>query len=361
LTTFDRYIIRRILIGFIPLTLMLVIFYVALHYVEYMDDFFDRDVSTRQVFLEYYPNFIPEIVRLTSPLALFLAAILVTAKLSQELQIAVLMTSGVSIYRLMVPYLLLGLVVTGAAFWFNGWIVPKTNQTVIEWDYRYLSDQRGNRNTRNIHLQDSPLGIVAAGFYDRRSSTAYDVSLQRFDEANRIVERLDADQMLWVDSLRVWRMFRVARRDFGPDRREILTDVALVDTALNVMPRDLSRRVRDMELLTIPEARVFLASLARSGVSDVGQPMVEYWSKFTYPLATLILILLSLPLAAVRRPGGQAVQLGIGLVVAFVYLALLKLIEPLGYSGAISPLLAAALPHVVFGVVTVVALLRAKT
>ena len=361
MTTFDRYIIRRILLGFIPLTLMLVVFYVAMHYVEYMDDFFDRDASTSEVFLEYYPNKVPEIIRLISPLALFLAAILVTAKLSQELQIAVLMTSGVSIYRLLMPYLLLGVVVSGTAFWFNGWIVPKTNRTVIEYEYRYFKDQRGSQRSRNIHLQDSPKGIIAAGYFDRRANTAYDVSLQRFDDANRILERLDADRMHWIDSLQVWRMFRVTRRRFDEDRRELQTPVALVDTALNVMPRDLSRRVRDMELLTIPEARAYLSSLTRSGVSEVGQPMVEYWSKFAYPAANLILILLSLPLAAVRRPGGQAVQLGIGLAVAFVYLAVQKLIEPIGYAGTMPPAVAAALPHVVFAAITGVALLRAKT
>jgi len=332
-----------------------------MHYVEFMDDFFDRGASTSEVFSVYYPSYIPEIVKLMTPLALFIAAILVTARMSQELQFAVLMTSGVSIYRLMLPYVLLGCVITASVWWFNGWIVPEANRTRIEYEYRYFKDQRGRKRTTNLHLQNTPASIMTTGYFDRRSNTAYDVSLQHFDDSNRITERLDAREMQWIDSTSIWRMFEVTRRRFGRESGEVRTREALVDTVLNVLPRDLQRTVRDVELLTIPEARAYLDALRRSGASNIGQPLVEYWSKFTYPFASLILISLSLPLAAVRRPGGQAVQLGIALGVAFLYLLLQKIGEPLGYSGTIPPLIASALPHVVFAIVAIVLLKRART
>ena len=154
MTKFDRYIIRRILVGFVALVGMLIVFFIAMHYVEFMDDFFDRGATAKEVFSVYYPSYIPEIVKLIAPLALFLSAVFVTAKLSQELQIAVLMTSGVSIYRLLLPYVLLGCTLTVSIWWFNGWIVPEANRTRIEYEYRYFKDQRGNQRTRNLHLQN---------------------------------------------------------------------------------------------------------------------------------------------------------------------------------------------------------------
>ena len=352
---------RRILVGFVALVGMLIVFFIAMHYVEYMDDFFDRGAPTKEVFAVYYPSYIPEMIKLTAPLALFLSAIFVTARLAQQLQIAVLMTSGVSLYRLLVPYVMLGCVVTGTVWWFNGWIVPEANRTRIEYEYRYFKDQRGAQRTRNLHLQDSPRSIVTTEYFDRRSNTAYTVSLQRFDESNRIEERLDAREMQWIDSTSTWRMFEVTRRSFSTGRREVRMASALVDTSLNVLPRDLRRTERDVELLTIPEADAYIRSLRRSGASNIGRPLVEYWSKFTYPLANLILITMSLPLAAFRRPGGQAIQLGIGLGLAFFYLVLQKLTEPLGYSGSIPPFVAAAMPHLVFGALAVMMVRKART
>ncbi|MGA7305512.1 MAG: LptF/LptG family permease [Rhodothermales bacterium] len=361
MTTFDRYIIRRLLLGFVTLVALLIVFFIALHYVEYMDDFFDRGATMREVFLIYYPSYIPEIVKLTSPLALFLSSIFITSRLAQELQLAALTTSGVSLYRLLVPYALVGIVVTSGMWWFNGWVVPKANQTRIDYEYRYFKDERSRLKTTDIHLQNSPSSILAAEYFDRRTDTAHLVSLQSFDGPNRIRQRIDAREMRWADSTHVWRLIEATRRRFSPDGKERREFVMELDTVLNVLPRDLRRRERDVEFLTVSEASSFVDALKRSGVGDIGRPMVEYYSKFAYPFANLILILISLPLAAVRRQGGQAVQLGIGLGIAFVYLALQKLSEPFGYAGDISPLVATLLPHVVFAIACCVLLYRVRT
>ena len=153
----------------------------------------------------------------------------------------------------------------------------------------------------------------------------------------------------------------MTRRRFEEGRGEVRTNLAFVDTTLNLLPRDLQRTERDVELLTIPEAEAYIAALRRSGANNIGRPLVEYWSKFTYPFANLILIVLSLPLAAIRRPGGQAIQLGIAFGVAFLYLVLQKIGEPLGYSGTLPPLIAAAMPHVVFAILAIVLVKRART
>jgi lipopolysaccharide export system permease protein len=294
-------------------------------------------------------------------LALFLASVFITAKLAQELQLAALMTSGVSLYRLLVPYVLVGFVVTGAVWWFNGWVVPKANQTRIDYEYRYFKDERSRIRTTNLHLQNSPSSILVTDRFDRRTDTAYDVSLQHFEGPNRVVERIDAEEMRWVDSVGVWRLMDATRRRFLVDGTETREFVMEMDTVLNVLPRDLRRRERDVEFLTVSEARSFLDGLQRSGVGGTGRPMVEYYSKFAYPLANLILIMISLPMAAVRRTGGQAVQLGLGLAVAFVYLALQKLSEPFGYAGDLPPMVASFLPHVVFAVVAGIMLSRSRT
>ncbi|HEX7069550.1 MAG TPA: LptF/LptG family permease, partial [Rhodothermales bacterium] len=112
--------------------------------------------------------------------------------------------------------------------------------------------------------------------------------------------------------------------------------------------------------MTIPEAAEYLESLRRAGVSNLGRPAVTYYSKYSYPLASLIVVLLGVPLASIRRRRGQAIQLAIGLFVAFVYLATLKVTEPFGYAGSLSPMLAAWLPHGVFLLAALAALRLAR-
>ena len=347
MTTFDLHIVRRLSASFIFLLLVLIVFYIVLHYVEFIDDFMDRGAAMRDVFLVYYPSLIPDIVRLTTPLALFLSCVYLTGRLAQEFQLLALQTSGVSLYRLMIPFVAVGLVVTAAVFGFNGWIVPVTNDVVLDFEQQYLKDAPRQLDITDIHLQDSPGTVLAVGYYDRNARTAHRVSLQRFERGSTLVHRIDADRMVWLDSLSRWRFMEVRQRRLSA-ASERYSQQAILDTSLHVLPRDLARTERDVESMTIPEAGLYLESLKRAGVSNIGRPSVTYYSKFSYPLASLIVVLLGVPLASVRRRRGQAVQLAIGLFVAFVYLAALKVTEPFGYAEALPPIVAAWLPHAVF-------------
>lgn len=105
MSTFERHIIKRLLKGFVLFVGALLVFFIVLHWVEYSDDFLDGGATIWEVFTVFYPNYVPEIIRLTSPLALFLSCIYLTGTLAQELQLVALQTSGVSLYQLMRPYL----------------------------------------------------------------------------------------------------------------------------------------------------------------------------------------------------------------------------------------------------------------
>ncbi len=358
MTTFDRHIIRRLLTGYLFLVIALIVFFILLHYLEYVDDFLDRQAPMDEIYSIYYPSYIPEIVRLISPLAVFLSCVYLTGKLAQTMQLTALQTSSISMYRLLRPYAFVALLITGVMIWFNGWIVPVTNQTVLEYDGKYLKDAPKQVDINDIHRQNSPGSIVSVGFFDRRSNTAYRVSLQRFDGDHRLIERVDAQNMAWQDSL--WRLPDAVVRSFHEDGSERRRVVEQLDTLLLVYPRDLARTERDIESMTIPIAADYVDALRRSGAGNIGRAEVGYYTKYSYPLANLILVLIALPLAAVRRRGGQAVQIGLGLAMAFAYLAAQKLTEPFGYSGELDPILTAFVPHALFFLIALLMLMRAR-
>jgi lipopolysaccharide export system permease protein len=357
---YDRHVARRFGTEYLMLVGALIVFFVVLHYVEFVDDFMDRGATAREVFTVYYPNYVPEIVRLISPLALFLACIHLTGRLAQRMEIAALQTSGVPLARLMVPYLAIAVVVTGFMFWFNGWVVPETNRVRIAFEMEYTKDAPELTEYNKIHRQTGPGSVLSVGFFDRTDQTARTVTMERFDGTDRLVERIDAARMRWIDSLSVWRVYAPIQRSFSPDGSETLVQRTPFDTVLTLLPRDMARTDGDVDAMTITEASHYIESLERAGADNLGLPLVTYYGKFAYPFANVILVLLGVPLAAVRRRGGQGLVLGLGLLLAFVYLALQKLLEPFGFSGLLPPLLAAVAPHVVFLGVAVVALLRAR-
>ena len=327
------------------LVLALVVFFILLHYIEYVDDFLDRQAPMREIYTIYYPSYIPEIVRLTSPLALFLACLYVTARMAQSLQIVALLTSGVSSHRLLGSYLSLAIAVTGFMIWFNGWVVPVTNQVVLKYDGLYLKEAPRQIDVSDIHRQSGPRSVVTTGYFDRSSGTAYRVVLQSFSAEGSLEERIDAPRMHWRDSL--WHLPSGSVRRFVGDV-EWRGEVAELDTSLNILPRDIARTERDIESMTIPVARDHIRALRRSGAGNTGRPMVGYYSKFSYPFANLVVVLLAFPLAVRRRRKGQTLQVGLGLMLVFAYLSTQKLLEPFGYAGELEPAVTAVAPHILF-------------
>ena len=304
MTKFDIHIARRLIGGYLALLGGLIVFFIVLHYVEYIDDFLDRGAQTRDVFLVYYPNYVPEIIRLVSPLAFFVSAIHLTGRLTQKLELSTLQTCGVSLYRLLVPYIVVGLLVTGVMFWFNGWVVPRTNRVRIQFEQDYTKNASGRIDTSNIHRQNRPGSILSVGFFDRARETATTVALHTFDDEQRLIERIDAVRMLWVDSTSQWRFVDPVIRTFSIDGNESRRVVEVLDTTLTIFPRDLARTEGDMEAMTIDEGREYIDELKRSGANRIGIPLVLYYSKFSYPFANLILVILGVPLSSVRRRGG---------------------------------------------------------
>ena len=361
MTRFDWHVLRRFVAATALLLALLVATFVVLDLAEYVDDFLDRGATWGQVFGTYYLHYVPEIVRLTSPLALFLSAIYVTARLAQSMQLTALHMAGVSLWRYMRPFVVVGVAATAFMLAFNGFVVPRATAVVHAFQNEYYRDAPEGQGGTEVYRQTSPGVILTATFFDRDEGRAFGVSLVTVADSagGGVGSRLDATEMTYDDSLGTWRARDVVIRSFEGGAERFRTAETL-DTALTVLPRDLARAERDADRLTLPEARAYVRSLERAGVTERGRPLVGYYSKVSYPFANLILVLVGVPLAARRRRGGQAAQLALGLGVAFLYLSLQKTIEPLGYVQDVAPVVAAWAPHVLFAAVAAWLFVRAN-
>lgn len=360
MTRFDLHVLKRFWSAFALLQGLLVVIFVVMDYVEYIDDFMDRGATQAEIFGSYYLNYIPEILRLTSPLAVFLAAIYVTARLAQSMQLSALQSAGVSVLRYLAPLAVSGVVITVVMFAFNGWIVPRSNTVVHAFQNQYYHDAPESSFGTEIYRQAGDYSFLAAHSFNQRSGRASRVTLLETDSThNALTRRIDAAEMVWDSTAQTWSLVSPELRAFQKNRFLTLRLLPSLDTSLAVLPVDLARSTRAAARMTIPEARSLVESLQRTGSHFRGRPLVEYYGKFSYPLANLILILVGVPLATRRRRGGQAIQFALGLGVAFVYLALQRVIEPLGYAEVIAPILASWLPHVVFLGVAIVLVWKA--
>ena len=126
----DRYIVRQFFVNAVFALFAVTVIFVVIDALEHLDDFIDKQ-ATMTIVAQYYFYFIPEIVKLIMPVALLLASLFVTARLSTQYELTAMKASGISLYRIMIPYVVVALLVSIASVYFNGWIVPSANKKKI--------------------------------------------------------------------------------------------------------------------------------------------------------------------------------------------------------------------------------------
>jgi lipopolysaccharide export system permease protein len=344
----DRYIIRQFLQTAVFALVAVLVVFIVIDAMEKLDDFIDKQAGSKIV-LQYYLFFVPEIVKLISPVAMLLASLFVTARMSTQNELAAMKSGGISLYRMMVPYVGVALLVSIASVYFNGWIVPKANRQKFTIERVYLRKDVINASGSNIFIQDSPTRIVAMGYFDDSRNFASRVSVQDFDPLDHtiMVGRVDATSMSWDSTSRQWILAGGVKREFeGPAERYSAFDSQSAGL-LHFTPEDLRKKAEkpdEMDYFTLKE---FIESQERAG-QDVARWQVDHYSKISFPFASVIVVLFGVPFASVKRRGGVGVQLGISLLISFVYLIFMKVSQVFGYNGDIHPLLTAWLANIIF-------------
>ncbi len=325
---------------------VLIFIFIIIDFSQNSDEFTDHGATVEQVIEVYYLNYIPEMTRLVTPVAIFIACLLVTGQMADRLEIVALKAAGVSLYRFMMPYLLFAVFASLIISYLDGFIVPKSNAKRIAFERTYLNKQADRIDNSQIFRQESKHSLVMINYFDPRNDVAYKVRFFKFD-GDKIVETLDLIRMEWQKKKKVWQMITGERRIY--DNKGYITEkFAKRDTTLNLFPRDLARTTTDVYQLTYPEIENYIHSLEISGAGDVDLPKVQFYDKLSYPFSIIVVTLIGLALAFEKRKAGHGVNIAYGLVISFLYLVFMKLAEPFGTTGEISPLVAALSPHVCF-------------
>jgi len=343
---FDRHIFKQLLsITFFVLFVLICIF-VLIDFSENSDEFVENGAEMAEIWDQYYLNYVPEMIRLMSPLAIFVACLIVTGRMTERLEIIALKASGVSLYRLVAPYLVFGIMLSLSVSYLDAYIIPNANAERIDFEKQYLSNSSERIDRGRIFRQESDDTIVSFNFFEASSNTGYQASIVKFD-GDRIQRISSVNRIKWVDSTGTWNADRLRERTFQDGSYEETTtlDVAM---ELNLFPRDLARHSSDIYQLTYTDAFQYINSIERIGAGGVERPRTQLYNRIAYPVSIIVVCLIGFSIACVRRKGGRGFYIATGLAISIVYQAFMKIIEPFGYVGTFSPETAAFLPHGVF-------------
>lgn len=348
----DRLIIKRIVITTFMILVLLIFIFIIIDFSENSDDFTDRGAAMKEIWGDYYLNYIPEIIRLILPVAMFVSVLLITGQMADRVEIIALKSAGVSLFRFLRPFILVGIIAMTLVSYIDGYVVPPANAVRFTFERMYINSSSDRIDRNMVFRQESPKTVIQISYFDKTSNTAYKVILYDY-LADTLKKMTDLSRMVYIDSTHTWKMHSgivTTFTDFELKEQKFQTK----DSTLNIIPKDLARTTTDIYQLTYPEIVDYINSISRTGAKGIELPQVQFYSKLSYPLSIPIVTIIGVCLAFVRRKGGKGAYLALGLGISFIYLALMKITEPLGYSGTLAPMTAAVLPHLIFFIVSVI-------
>lgn len=356
----DRYLTKQFVLTIIFGLLAFTLIFVVIDMMENLDDFIDENVPL-DIILNYYLVFSPEIIKLITPVAVLFAALFTAGKAANLSEITAIKASGVSLFRFMVPFLITTLIVCGLSIYFAGYIVPHANTVKVNLERKYLN--RGFVFTgSNIFFKDSPSRIVNIAYFDNSQNQALRVSIQEFDVSDPtvMISRVDAVKMTYDTTSRKWIAENGVKRFFSSEKESAEYFNQLTFSDLNFHPDDLASKQQKPEEMNLKDLKKLIGAQIREGTDPKGT-LIEYYSRFSFSMSSIVVVLFGIPLAAAkRRRGGLAVQIGINILVTFIYLVFMKVSQAFGKNGAIDPLLTAWFANLIFLAAALISLPRIR-
>ncbi len=356
-----KYLIRSFVNTFIFALIALCVLFVIVDLMEKIDKFIDQEASI-WIVIEYYIYFLPEILKLMMPIAALLGTLFSVGKFSTDNEITAMKSGGISIYKIMLPYVFISLLISIGHFYFNGWIVPRAQTHKITLEQKYLNKISSSMNLVNVYFRESPLKNILMGYYDADGKYANSVAIETYtsEKQPRLSERFEAEKIQWDTLNNQWIAYNALVRHYSNSGEISMERFDSTIVALSLSHNQIVKLKMSTKEMTFPEFKNYIALLKKGG-KNIRQLLIEEQGNYAFPFANLIVVLFGVPFASVRKKGGIAIQISAALLVSFLYIIFTKVSQTIGFYIDISPLLVGWIANILFLLSSFIVLWRTRT
>lgn len=358
LTILDRYILKRYLFTFLGMILLFVPIGIMANLAEKIGKIIDNEAPLSEVII-FYGNFTLVIGNLLFPIFLFLSIIFFTSKLASNTEIVAILSSGVSYWRFLRPYMIGASIVAILIFMMGMFIVPHASVGFNEFEYKYFKKHKEDRQTKNIFTQLNENDFIYVSSFDPARQIGYNFTYEHFKDNDQLDYKISAANIRWIENDSIYRLTNYAKRKVKEGTEYVQTKRRL-DTLFSFQIDDLTPVSYVADTKNLFELNEFIEDQRRKGASNINTYVLVKYKRWALPIAAFILTIIAVAVSSVKRRGGMGVNLAFGIGVAFIYIFFDKVFGTLAEQSGFSPLLAVIIPNLVFGILAIYLLQKAK-
>jgi len=348
----DDYILREFVTYLVMILTTFLILVLVFTFFELLSDIL-RNKIPLTIVGEYLLNVAPYLIYKTTPMSMLLAVLVTLGLMQKANELTAMKASGISIYRIVVPILLTGVLLAGALFFFDQFYLPAANrrqdalrniikgkpaQTYLRPDRRWIVGQHDT--------------IYYYQFFDSDRDQFARITAYEFEPRSfQITRRIYAARAHWEDSLGRWIYEKGWDRAFhGPAIGSYKKFDVSTFAELSEPPAYFKKEVKQSSEMSYEELTRYIRDLEQSGF-DVVRLKVQLQEKFAFPLITFVMAILAIPFALTTARRGALTGVAVAVGIAVAYTIVSSLFEAMGNLSQLPPLLAAWSPDLIFALV----------
>ena len=317
----------------------------------------------------------PERIYEVMPLAALLASVYTMSRWAATSEFTVLRVAGMSPVSLAKSLLIPGVVLVGCTYLFGEFLAPPAARYTTEvkamgshsatlnvrgynsgvWIRDVFEDSSGKKMSRYINVKS-----LVAG----KNGETGGWRLFEIDSEGRLRLFIQSESASFIEG-EGWMLHNVLRTEYPLISREE-TEPTTKRVTVQPMPDFLLRSSLGPDILgvmTVKPEKMSMRDLNRyilhlkKNNQKSAQYEVAFWNKVFYPLATLVMLALSMPFAYMNaRSGGMAIKMFVGIILGISFYAMNNVFSYLGVLNTWPPILVCLVPTIVMSIIASIAM-----
>jgi lipopolysaccharide export system permease protein len=341
-----KYWLKEFFKLFLIIQLIILVLFIFIDYLSRMDRFLNSNISLLEA-LWYVLLKVPFMFVQLTPASILLSVIVVFGLMNRNNELVALKSSGISVYFLVKPALLAGLLLAGLMFLLGETLIPVSMAKANYIRYNEMQkDKKVSLGRKDIWIR-SEKKLIHINFFDPVQQTIAGITATTMGDDFKIQARIDAKTGFYEDGK--WVLEGVIEQSYKAHENDYEVKLIPVKTIdLKIKLEDLGAMAKTSDEMSFSELKDYVKKVEAEGY-DPTTYQVDMNGKIAFPFICIIMALAGAA-TGMRSfvKANMPAAIALGVLISFLYWIMYGFCLSMGYATILPPVVAAWVANLFF-------------